>query len=174
MMEAAEPRGPRSFLAPARSEVRTLRGSEQLDLACDPSSIRPGVRRLDAKQAQAQCDTLRDLIDGPGDNPEILRNALRIVRSLSAASEMGLSAADSRRYGPAGNVVVGGTFCYRGRLPRTMATVPARKISAEPATPQSISGAPTTCGPGGGGGGPIFGGGGGGGAGAASANEAPA
>jgi len=43
---------------------------------------------VDAKKLKERCDTLRDLIDvGPGDNPETLRKALDIVRSLRVAAE---------------------------------------------------------------------------------------
>lgn len=43
---------------------------------------------MDARKVKEHCDTLRDLIGvGPGDNPEILRKALGIVRSLRAAAE---------------------------------------------------------------------------------------
>ena len=43
---------------------------------------------MDARKVKEHCDTLRDLIGvGPGDNPEILRKALSIVRSLRAAAE---------------------------------------------------------------------------------------
>jgi len=46
----------------------------------------PGL--VDAKKLNEHCDALRDLIGvGPGDNPEILRKALGIVRSLRAAAE---------------------------------------------------------------------------------------
>jgi hypothetical protein len=43
---------------------------------------------VDAKKVKEHCDTLRDLISvRPGDNPEILRMALAIVRSLRAEAE---------------------------------------------------------------------------------------
>lgn len=43
---------------------------------------------MEAKKVKALCEALRDSIDmGPGDNPEILREALRSVRSLQAAAE---------------------------------------------------------------------------------------
>jgi hypothetical protein len=43
---------------------------------------------VDAKKVQEHCDTLRDPIAlGPGDNPDIQRKALGIVRSLRAAAE---------------------------------------------------------------------------------------
>lgn len=42
---------------------------------------------MEAKKVKAQCDVLRDLISvGPGDNPEILRRALGIVRALRVAA----------------------------------------------------------------------------------------
>lgn len=43
---------------------------------------------MDVRKVKEQCDVLRDLIDlGSGDNPEVLRRALGIVRSLRAAAE---------------------------------------------------------------------------------------
>jgi hypothetical protein len=45
-------------------------------------------RLVDTRKVKEHCDTLRDLIGvGPGDNPEILRKALSIVRSLRVAAE---------------------------------------------------------------------------------------
>ena len=45
-------------------------------------------RLVDARRVKEHCDTLRDLIAaGPGDNPDILRKALGIVRSLRATAE---------------------------------------------------------------------------------------
>jgi hypothetical protein len=49
-----------------------------------------GSRLLDANKVKVLCDTLRDLIGvGPGRNPDTLRNALSIVRSLRAANPVG-------------------------------------------------------------------------------------
>ena len=43
---------------------------------------------MDARKVREHCHTLRDLIGtGPGDNPDNLRKALGIVRSLHAAAE---------------------------------------------------------------------------------------
>jgi hypothetical protein len=45
-------------------------------------------RLVDTNKLKEHCDALRDLIGvGPGDNPDILRKALDIVRSLRAAAE---------------------------------------------------------------------------------------
>ena len=47
-----------------------------------------GSRPLDAEKVKQHCDLLRDLIGGgPGENPEILRKALGIVRSLQTAAK---------------------------------------------------------------------------------------
>lgn len=43
---------------------------------------------MDAKKVTEHCDTLRDLIGvGSGNNPDALREALGVVRSLRAAAE---------------------------------------------------------------------------------------
>jgi hypothetical protein len=45
-------------------------------------------RLVDTTRVKEHCDTLHDLIGvGPGDNPDVLRRALVIVSSLSAAAE---------------------------------------------------------------------------------------
>jgi len=47
-----------------------------------------GSRPLDAEKVKQHCDLLRDLIGGgPRENPEILRKALGIVRSLQTAAK---------------------------------------------------------------------------------------
>jgi hypothetical protein len=43
---------------------------------------------MDAKKVEGHCDVLRDLIGlGPGDNPDVLRKALGIMRSLRTAAK---------------------------------------------------------------------------------------